>query len=278
MINWSNFHTHTTWCDGKSTIPELAQVAIERGMSAIGFSSHAPLPFPCSWCIQPDKLDGYLNEIAAVKLSSPIPVYAGLEVDYVPGLIGPAAFKSRLDYTIGSIHFVDGENEFRWEADTSVDLFRTGLNRVFKSDVRRAVCRYFQLMREMLMTSTPDILGHMDRIKMHNTVEFFFDEQAVWYCDELVHTLEVARDSGVVIEVNTRGLYKKRSVESYPGTFALRKIRELGIPVMLASDAHHADELFNHFSEVSRELWNLGFRNFRNPGSSGWTEVPCQKP
>ena len=277
MISWSNFHTHTSWCDGKSTLTELAEAAAEVKMSAIGFSSHAPLPFPCSWCIRPEDFQAYLRDITAIKASSAIPVFAGLEVDYVPGLIGPSDFKSQLDYTIGSVHFVDGDDEFRWEADTSVELFQKGLNRIFKGDIQRAVCRYFELIREMLSISPPDILGHMDRIKMHNTVEVFFDEQAGWYRDEVVHTLEIARDSGVVIEVNTRGLYKKRSAESYPGSFALRKIREMGIPVMLASDAHHCGELISYFPEVSAELYKIGFRSFRNPGPSGWMEVPCHR-
>lgn len=275
---WSNFHTHTSWCDGKSTIEQLIDEASRLGMDALGFASHAPLPFTRKWCIRPGSLEGYLAEIRRLKEVSAVALYTGLEVDYVPGQIGPSDFRGLTDYTIGSIHFVDGNDDYRWEADTSVEIFREGLHRVFEGDVRRAVCRYYGLMREMMETSTPDILGHMDRIKMHNTSEYFFDEQASWYRDEVVNTLETARDRGVVIEINTRGLYKKRSLETYPGIFALKHILSLGIPVMLASDAHHAGELLKYFPEVSAQLYEVGFRVFRVPGMDGWREVPCLRP
>ena len=40
----SNFHTHTTFCDGKSTVEEVVRSAIEKGFDAIGFSGHGNDP------------------------------------------------------------------------------------------------------------------------------------------------------------------------------------------------------------------------------------------
>ena len=40
----TNFHTHTTWCDGKDSPETVILAAIGKGFSAIGFSSHAMLP------------------------------------------------------------------------------------------------------------------------------------------------------------------------------------------------------------------------------------------
>ena len=37
-----NYHTHTTFCDGKSTPEEIVLEAIRLGMDTIGFSGHAP--------------------------------------------------------------------------------------------------------------------------------------------------------------------------------------------------------------------------------------------
>lgn len=271
---WSNIHTHSRWCDGKSSPDELAARAEALGMVSLGFASHGPLPFPCKWCIQPGAFDDYLTEINQLKKTAGLPVYAGLEVDYIPGLIGPADLEHRLDFTIGSIHFVDGEGDYRWEADTNVTMFKEGLTRVFNGDVKKAVIRYFTLMREMLSTSTPDVLGHMDRIKMHNTQEFFFNESEKWYRNEVADTIDLAREKGVIIEVNTRGLYKKRSLESYPGQFGLSRIAELKIPVMLASDAHHQDDLILFFPEVATQLREAGIRNIVQLTASGWREVP----
>ena len=40
----TNYHTHTTWCDGKDTPEAVVVAAIDKGFDAIGFSSHAMLP------------------------------------------------------------------------------------------------------------------------------------------------------------------------------------------------------------------------------------------
>ena len=36
----SNFHTHTVFCDGKSTAREMVEQAIKLGFTALGFSGH----------------------------------------------------------------------------------------------------------------------------------------------------------------------------------------------------------------------------------------------
>ena len=37
---FEDFHTHTTFCDGKNTPEEMVLAAIEKGMPRIGFSGH----------------------------------------------------------------------------------------------------------------------------------------------------------------------------------------------------------------------------------------------
>ncbi len=36
----ANYHTHTTYCDGKNTPEEIVLCAIEKGFTSIGFSGH----------------------------------------------------------------------------------------------------------------------------------------------------------------------------------------------------------------------------------------------
>ncbi len=35
-----NFHTHTTYCDGKETAEQMVQAAIAKGFTRLGFSGH----------------------------------------------------------------------------------------------------------------------------------------------------------------------------------------------------------------------------------------------
>jgi len=56
-------------------------------------------------------------------------------------------------------------------------------------------------------------------------------------------TLGMIRNAGSIVEVNTRGLYKKRSDSLFPGPAILKKILALGIPITISSDAHKPHEL-----------------------------------
>lgn len=270
---WSDYHIHSVFCDGKSTHADLVARGEAIGLRSMGFASHGPVPFPCNWCMPVDRLDEYVAGIRALDERSTVEVYAGLEIDFIPGKVGPADFRDKLDYTIGSIHFVDAFDGQDWEADNTLAMFKEGLEKVFDNDIRKAVTRYFELMRLMMATSRPDILAHMDRIKVHNQKEHFFDEEATWFRDAVSDTLEAAAHHGVMVEVNTRGLYKKRSIETYPGPFGIRRLAELSIPVMLASDAHHTDDLTGLFGEVAGALRAAGIKNLVRLEQGKWTEV-----
>src|SRR5882672_10755821 len=86
---WSNFHTHSSYCDGKELLSEYMEQARSAGMACLGFSSHAPLPFECRWCMKGVDFSPYLKEIQDLKNKSSIPIYCGLEVDYIPDKISP---------------------------------------------------------------------------------------------------------------------------------------------------------------------------------------------
>lgn len=266
---WSNFHTHTTYCDGKGPFKDCLQVS---GIKSIGFSSHAPLPFSTPWAMRADQLENYLNEIKHLRVEEKsIELYAGLEVDYIPGLIAPTNFND-LDYTIGSIHFVDAFPDSRpWEIDGTHSLFLEGLQTLFKNKPREAWSRYFELTREMIRHAPPTILGHLDKMKIQNIG--LFDEQDLWYREEIKQTLDSLKGTKIIVEVNTRGLYQRKSATTYPSPWILAQIKAAGIPITLSSDAHHPNQLFNEFSETARLLKSIGFKKLSTLLQGTWQEV-----
>lgn len=272
---WTNYHCHTSFCDGKKSVADVVTAAKAQGLLAIGLSSHAPLPFPAKWCIKPGMFDAYLKEINEEKSKNKvIQVYAGLEIDYIPGKISPHTYKDKLDYTIGSVHFVDAYPDGHgWEIDNTYDVFMDGLKTVFGGSIRQAINRYFSLTREMVTNATPDIVGHIDKIKMHNRGDHFYMEDEPWYKSEVDQTLNVIARAGCMIEVNTRGLYQSRTDTAYPSPWILERILERNIPITLSSDAHHPDDLVNRFPEVAAELLSLGFKKLRILLDGRWTDV-----
>lgn len=274
---WSNFHTHSHYCDGKGSIAEYLMAARERGVTQIGFSSHAPLPFPCKWCMQRTDEPGYLAEIAtARKTHADLEIYAGLEVDYIPGVIGPAEFSASLDFTIGSIHFVGSFGNTWWEIDNTVEVFREGLEKIFHGDIRAAIAEYFSLTRGMIRKSPPDILGHLDKIKI-NAKQFSLDESEAWYIDQVEDTLRTVRGTAIIVEVNTRGIYKKKSDTTYPSPWILERVLHYDIPITLSSDAHHPEELTREFDSTLHLIKEIGFKDISVLKNGLWKEVPLNE-
>ena len=198
-------------------------------------------------------------------------IYAGLEVDYIPNVTGPRGFQHQLDYTIGSIHFVDAfPDGTAWEADSPYGNFLNGLEKIFHNKIRGVITRYFELTRQMLEEGPPNVLGHMDKLKIHNKGKPLYDESESWYRHEVKKTLDTIKESGTIVEVNTRGLYVKKSDTPYPSPWILELLHEKNIPVTLNSDAHHPDDLINQFSETATLLKKIGFKKLSVLSQGEW--------
>ncbi|MFP4469740.1 MAG: hypothetical protein ACLFPE_03600, partial [Bacteroidales bacterium] len=169
------------------------------------------------------------------------------------------------------IHLVRNEDmkDFWFIDGPDRKIYDDGLNRFFNGDIRHAVSTYWKQMREMITGEKPDIIAHLDKIKMHNQNRYFVETES-WYEDELDKTLELIAREGCIVEVNTRGIYKGRSEELFPGAFALQKIRQLEIPITLCSDAHKPGELSGHFEETKAILRRTGFNSLMVLKEDGW--------
>ena len=81
----SNYHSHCTFCDGRSTPEDFIKFAVAHGFRAYGFSSHSPLPFETFWNMSKDDMPEYLTEIERLKkkYSDRLEIYVGLEIDFL---------------------------------------------------------------------------------------------------------------------------------------------------------------------------------------------------
>ncbi|HEY0655344.1 MAG TPA: histidinol-phosphatase [Chryseosolibacter sp.] len=271
---WSNYHSHCNYCDGKGQLADYAAKAESVGMKSIGFSSHAPVPFDLTWAMSMADLQSYLSEIEALQKTSSIQLYKGLEIDFIPGRVSPNDFKSKLDYTIGSVHFVDYFPDGRpWEIDGSPIVFRDGLNQIFNGSFRDAVTRYFELTLQMIDKACPTIIGHLDKIKIQNHDGQFFSESDSWYQHSVTEVLNKIADSGAIVEINTRGLYQRKSHTPYPSPWVIELMRLRHIPITLCSDAHTPDDLINQFPETAALLFTLGYRKISILRDGSWESV-----
>lgn len=279
-MTWTNYHNHCKYCDGVEEIETHVQHAINKGVVSLGFSSHSPVSFENKWSMKEEDISVYLKEIQAAKkkYSGQIDIYKSLEIDFFPdqpGLINKWTEDLNLDYSIGSVHFVEAFDDGNpWEIDGTLMTFENGFQKIFDNDIRAVLEKYFEYTIQMLENDCPTILGHVDKIKMQNHNKLFFSEEESWYQDFLKQTLEVAAKTGVIVEVNTRGLYKKRASETYPGLLGLRSLKELKIPICLNSDAHHPKEIIGEYENTAKILKQIGFKELMVLKNNSWQAKP----
>ncbi len=273
MIKPYNFHTHSRFDDGKEMLEDYVRVALEKGFVAIGFSGHSPLPFENEWSIRKEDFADYLAEGRRLKekYKDHIAVYLGLEIDYVPGhsdCFADFVEGAGLDYCIGSVHLVmkpgSKSSGDIWFIDGPRKGYLEGLQSIYDGDVRAAVEAYYSQMREMVLTQRPDIVGHLDKVAMHSRGELL-DTTSGWYRDAVSKLLEAIATAGTIVEVNTRGLYTRKSEHHYPEKAVLEECLRREIPVMVNADAHHPSQLDAGFDEAVTCLRELGFRQMNTP-------------
>jgi histidinol-phosphatase (PHP family) len=279
MKNFYNLHTHSKFCDGTGDPEDYVKEALAKEFNTLGFSSHAPVPFKNSFAIKDDQeLLEYCKTIRdlQVKYKDQVSILLGLEIDYIEGITREFNdFRQRygLDYTIGSVHLVKNGNDDRlWFIDgPRVESYDDGLKNIFGGDIRSAVTTYYRQLNQMVTDQKPDIIGHLDKIKMHNK-DRYFREDETWYQSLVMDLLDTIKETGSVIEVNTRGIYKKRCNELYPGQWILKEIKEKGLPLTLSADAHKPEEIDGYYPEALKILREIGFKSLVCYGESGWKE------
>jgi len=275
----SNFHTHSLFSDGKAEMDDYCRKAIELGFHSLGFSDHAPVKFENSFSIHPNKLTAYFKEVEKMKkkYDGKLNVFLSLEADYIPGYtfdFDEFRKQAELDYIIGSIHLVYNEKNGKiWFIDGgNQDVWDEGLEKIFNGDIRYGVKSFYEQNMEMMETQKPEVLGHLDKIKMHNK-ERLFSKEEKWYHDLVDACLLTAKKHDVVIEVNTRGIYKGRCKELFPSAFIAAKAQKMGIPVMLNSDAHHPDHLNGAYGLAIENLKEEGIKSLVEFTKEGWRTV-----
>lgn len=267
----SSVHVHSKLCDGKNTLDELAVTAWKAGLKTLGFSGHSHTPCDIEYCMTQSRTALYRAQVAKLKerYAGKMDILCGLEWD-LNSDDDPAAY----DYTIGSAHYVRGPKTGRYyEIDFRPADLAACIQDDFDGDGLAVVEAYFRNV-EQVVAHKPTILGHFDLIKKINGGNKFFDEDAPRYQAAAGAALEAAAAAGVVMEVNTSGVYRGYRKDFFPGEALLRRWRELGGEVVITADAHEAKALTFGYEEAAAQLKDLGYDHVQVLGKDGF--APCE--
>ena len=247
-----DLHNHTTLCNhANGTTEEYIQKAIQEGIDIFGFSDHAPMPFDPKYRMDiSDKLS-YENDIKALKekYQEQIEILLAYEVDFMQNssLMLDEILNSKVDYLIGSVHFIQEKNSELWGFDNPEFI-----GKYKEKNIDDIWIDYFDVIEQLAKSNHFDIVGHLDLIKVFK----YLPKKDI----KILATpaLKAIKKSNMVLEVNAAGLRKPIN-QPYPSKDLLELAFELDIPITFSSDAHCVEQIGFMYEEVTSLAKNIGF-------------------
>ena len=249
----TNYHTHSTFCDGKNTPEQMVQAAVEKGFDALGFSGHGYTPRDSGFCMR--DLPAYFTSIRQLQkeYADKIQIYLGVEED----LIHPAN-REDYDYIIGSSHYIVKDGVY-YSVDGTPDCYQKCVA-LFDGDPLAYSKEYYETFCNYILWRKPDIIGHFDLLTKFdelNGLELMNDPAYI----RLASTyLDAAMRSECIFEVNTGAIARKMRTTPYPSADLLYRMKKQDARLILSSDCHDCNYLDCHFEQTRHLLREIGFK------------------
>ncbi len=251
-----NLHTHTTFCDGKSTAEEIVLKAIELGFDTIGFSGHSPVDTPIVYYVTEEKIPEYKAEIARLKsiYNDRIKVLCGIEYDMFS-----TTSQLGYDYIIGSNHhiFVDGKLiDIDQDAETTVSI----INKYFDGDFLKYAEKFYETSCQIPYKVNADFIAHIDILTKNSERSSLINPNTKEYEKLALETIHTISKKLNVFEVNTGVISRGYRTTPYPSPVILKEINAIGGHVIITSDCHNMEFLNFKYDLAIEIIKSCGFK------------------
>lgn len=246
-----NFHTHTTFCDGKSSAEEMVISAIEKGFCALGFSGHSYETYDPDYCMTIDGTEKYKKEVLRLKdkYADKIKIYLGIELDSCSDID-----VSDYEYIIASVHAIYKNGKY-YVVDESEDVFIKSVSEGWNGDYIAYAKDYF----EAVANQNGDILGHIDLMTKFNEGDRLFSEKDELYLTYAEEAVKKIINKGMLFEINTGAMSRGYRTTPYPSVEILKLIKKHGGKITINSDAHHKDNIDFAYDKAYELAKKCGF-------------------
>lgn len=244
-----NLHNHTSRCGhATGTIDEYIEEAVNRDLYWFGFADHAPLPeeLRSGITMEPSETEDYLHDIfsARERWNDRCEILAAFEVDFPLFETFDKAYlhDSRIDYLIGSCHFID---DWPFDHDDYIEEFD-------RRDIDDIYQQYFSIIEELVDSGYFQVIGHFDLVKKfgHLATESF--------SPQIRAIAAKMATRGIAAEINTSGLIKPIK-EIYPAKEIIQIFYQEGVPLTLGSDSHAPGHVGYGFDKAVALLKDVGY-------------------
>lgn len=253
------YHTHSTYCDGKDSLSEMARAAYALGIDSLGLSCHSHTTHDPIGCISPERIGDFKNEVRKLQkeyLSLGMEIFLGVEQDAVSA---PIESPNDYDYVIGSMHYLRVGDELV-TIDSKKSFFQN-LEKYFNGDAIALSVEYYKRMEQLYERTGCNIVGHFDIVTKFNEGGCLFDPRDKRYESAAADAIEKLAEHGLIFEINTGAIPRGYRSEPYPSARLLSMIREAGGRVTYASDCHDARLLTYGFELAQKLALECGFKH-----------------
>nr|WP_281350143.1 histidinol-phosphatase HisJ family protein [Alkalibaculum sporogenes] len=239
-------HSNHSW-DGQSTIDEMCQSAVNKGISEICFTEHLAVREgdPCYGHLQ---MEHYNNDITRLRnfYNNKLIIKKGLEIGephLLKEMILPFTTNQDIDFIIGSVHNLG-------VYDLTVYIEGKEQLESYKA--------YFEELLKCVSYGDMDVIGHFDLLK-----RYAFDINGQYhhsdYKDLIHEILKKAISRNIGLEINTSG-FRSSSMEIFPSQTILNVYKELNGKILtVGSDSHSVSMIGNNIAPVYLMLKQIGF-------------------
>ncbi len=259
---------HTAeFCDhGEGRLRDVLEAAVAKGFSSYGVTEHAardeerflyPNERDMGWTIEKvqDDFARYAETVFALaeEFADRLTVLRGMEAEVVPAdryaelMLG---YRQRFsfDYLVGSVHYVD-----EMPIDNTAAQFEEAIEAF--GGLEGLGIRYYHTIAEMTAALKPEVVGHFDIIRKLGHA--FGDVATPAIRAAAGEALEVVRQHGAILDLNTAGL-RKGLATPYPDAWVLGLARDMNIPFALGDDSHAPEQVGAGFHEGREYLLSHG--------------------
>ena len=238
-----DYHTHPQGHAVRPYTVELLQPWIdrcrERGIKSIAFTDHDRYREGVDF----DVVDRLRENNADLEILS------GIELDNDPvtgkgGLQWVEAHWDRLDFVLGSVHYLAEASRMFDGADQAPQLESLGFERAYEE--------YRGQLETLIQRGHIDCLSHLDLVKIHGLVPTSYDPAQFFE-----PILQQIVGAGLAMEINTAG-WRKPVAEQYPAEPILRGAIALKIPITISSDAHSYAQVGEDYERLEALLERVG--------------------
>ena len=245
---FSNFHTHTVFCDGADSPEELVLEALRLGCPEIGFSGHSHLAEDVGSMSEQGTLE-YCAEVRRLQkeYEDRIRILLGIEQDIFSDID-----RSLFDYVIGAVHYVEKDGK-KLAVDESREGFLSAVEEAYGGDFYAIAEEYYALVGALPEKTGCDVIAHFDLITKYNEADTLFstaDPRYLAAADAALDRLLKASPRPL-LEVNTGAMARGWRTEAYPERRILDRWLSGGGKLILSSDCHDKKYLLYAFDKYA---------------------------